>query len=537
MKNNKYLALILVVVVTTLTMGYAKPAPAEKWVVGASANPCMVVDPGVAYQAIQTHLSHQHIFEPLTAYESVLKPDGTVGFLHTPVLATGYKFVDPTHIRFKLRKGVKFQDGQDFSAEDVKYSFDYYKKMPLGGRYRWASLTKLLKEVKVLDPYTVEFVLEKPNIDTMNAINIILIMPKSRGFTKESVQSFQKNPVGTGPYKVKKFVIDQYFELEAWDGYREGVARPKHLTIKYVPEPSSRLAGLETGELDIIDSPATEHLARIEANPKAEIFTFKGGNAIYYLFQYYKPPFDNVKVRQAINYAVDKKAIVDKILEGRAIVTSLPENYGGWLGVVPELKPYPYDPQKAKKFLAEAGYPNGFDMKLMSSNGETLKDAEIAQAIQAYLADVGIKATLQPTELGKRYELYYQGGFEMQTCEWGLASYSPWRTIQWDVLFYPTLIKKYGGAMPEDIAQIKVLFDKLQVMDRSKATDTIKQINRLRHDLAVNLPLYALDDMKAYNKAKMGQWEVVSHEMLWYAHYYDYRSMYPANRKITWEKF
>ncbi len=514
------------------------PTPVEEpRVVGSSRNPCVVTAPGLGALGAGPQCYFIHVWDGLIATESAKQPDGTITSRVVPVLATGYEWLDDTTIRLKLREGVKFQNGEDFTAEDVKYSFDYYKEMPLGGRYEQDEYMHIYNGCRIIDTYTVELTLEEPNLDAMSSLCAFLVLPKSRGWTEESVAAFNKNPVGTGPYKLKAFRVDEYVELEAWEDYRDGVARPKYVTLKYIPEVMTRFAALITHEVDIIQHPGIEHLAEIERDPDLAISVFSGAGHLY-LINRYKPPFDDVRVRQAMNYAIDREAICDKVLEGYS--TPLPNLiHGAWLGAIPEMKPYPYDPEKAKQLLAEAGYPEGFEMVLQCTSGTQVKDLEIAQVIQAYWADVGIKATLGVVEDAARLDNFHTLNFDTQASQWGWASYSPWMVVRWQGLLFTEQTEKYGGveAFPPEIAEIYTLFKEVAgEMDRAKQEELFRQINQLTFDAAVTLPIHAEVMMVPYNKAKMGEWQAVINYHRDHIRFYDYEALYPLDREIVWEE-
>jgi peptide/nickel transport system substrate-binding protein len=512
---------------------------AEHWTVALATNPCISIE-SLAIGETGTDIIWHHIYEPLFQDEVVLERVGTkyVRKLvrHVPKLATGYKWVDTTHLRFTLRKGVKFQNGEDFTAEDVKYTWDFAAKMPFGGRYTQVNVPGLFSSVQIIDPYTVEFTLKAPSPDAFFYLQYMTILPKSRGWSEESVAAFTKNPVGTGPYKIKKFVKDQYWELEAWDGYRDGVARPKYLTIRYIPEPSARLAALLAGEVDIIYPPATEHVPQIEANPNFTVFTIEEAKSYSYLFNYFKPPFNDVRVRQAMNLAVDRKTIVNTLLKGNAKIIATcftpPEVWG-----LPQLEPYPYDPQRARQLLADAGYAKGFTCELQCTSGEEPKDLEVAQAVQSYLADVGIKVNIKPMELATLYNNYFAGTFDMSQSKWGVGSFSVWRIMRWNLLYYDILGKVPGGAMPTSMAKLFDLWTEVaSVTNPAEQLRIYTEVNQIAYDAAANLFMYAVDGQTAYNKAKIGEWEPVQTFYENYVQYWDYRGMYPADREIKLEK-
>jgi peptide/nickel transport system substrate-binding protein len=172
----------------------------------------------------------------------------------------------------------------------------------------------------------------------MEYVQWIVVAPKSRGTDDKPSESFSKQPAGTGYYKIIKWERDKPIELEAWKSFRDGVMRPRYLTVKYIPDPTTRLAALMAGEVDLITGPAAAHLKLIRAHKDLALATLKGGRMIFYACQFLKPPFNDPRVRQALLYAVDRQAIVDKILEGNGII--IPSFlYGPWEGAIPDLKP------------------------------------------------------------------------------------------------------------------------------------------------------------------------------------------------------
>ena len=218
------------------------------------------------------------------------------------------------------------------------------------------------------------------------------MLPKDT-FAKVGAGSFRLNPVGTGPYRFVEWVKDDHVTVEANPAYWGGAPSIKTVVFKIIPDPATRIAALQTGEVDLVYDVPPERAAELRRDSKVRIEAIPGLRILFFAFNTRKPPFDNVRVRQAVNYAVDKRAIINRVLLGygvqRAATTSPPI-----AGYVPDLKPYPYDPEKAKELLREAGFPNGFEFTLAAPRGRYLKDAEIAEAVAGQLAKVGITANL-----------------------------------------------------------------------------------------------------------------------------------------------
>jgi peptide/nickel transport system substrate-binding protein len=189
-----------------------------------------------------------------------------------------------------------------------------------------------------------------------------------------------------------------------------------------VPEPATRVLELLAGTAQIAQTVPIESLGSIESNPKLEVVSLKGSSALAYVINIFKttPPFRDPRVRQAMNYAVDREAIVRSILGGHG--TALPGPlWAGWLGQTDDVKPYAYDPERAKALLREAGYPDGFSFKWSITQGVFVKDSEIAQAVASQLAKVGINATLQPLERARLLAERTEGDFDVTELIWPIA--------------------------------------------------------------------------------------------------------------------
>ena len=315
------------------------------------------------------------------------------GNLMAPSLAESWTVsADQRVYEFKLREGLKFHNGDPFTAEDVKFSFHRTK----GARI----LREKVREVEVADRYRVRFHLHEPFPDFMAFYGTLAtgagwIAPKSY-VERVGVEGFKKQPIGLGPYRFVSHTPGVELIMEAFEGYWRKTPSVKRLVFKSVPEATTRAAMLKRGEVDVaylLDAPQALELKR---DPTLRL-AFSGGIGVFFLdfFDQWDPksPWSDRRVRLAANYAIDRRALSEAETLGASKPTGniIPRNFEFALPI----EPYPYDPVKAKQLLAEAGYPNGFDAGELHqlppyfSMGET---------IMGYLGAVGIKLRMRPME-------------------------------------------------------------------------------------------------------------------------------------------
>jgi len=301
---------------------------------------------------------------------------------------------------FTLRQNVKFHDGTPLTADDVKFSIDSVldpKAIGLLGPARAA-----FKEVEVKDASTVVLHLKQPVVFLPWNFSCAtgsegMILPHTY-FQQVGADAFAKNPLGSGPYKVVKNAIGSAIQLEAVERHwREGVPRFKAVTFLLVPEESTRLAQLRTGEADII-AVSREKVPEVKA---AGFNVFSKLNdqvvAVYMQQQWDPVPVADKRVRLALNLALDKDAIMKFVFAGQGVPVPMYPigSYGVAGGADASLQPYPYDPQKARQLLAEAGYPHGFETKVYSYvTGDLPEIPRLAEAVADYLGKVGVKAKI-----------------------------------------------------------------------------------------------------------------------------------------------
>jgi len=315
-----------------------------------------------------------------------------------PVLAESWTVSeDKLNWTFKLRKGVKFHDGTPFNAEAVKYTFERINDPDLGSPRK--STAKVIKEVKVIDEHTVTLVTSEPFapfLAQLSAYNLAIISPAA---AKEHGKKYGEHPAGTGPFKLDSWTPGEKMVFARNDDYWGPKTYLDKLEVRIVPEDSARVMALLSGDVDAIASVPPIMIEKLAKSKEVEVYQGTGFRTIYIGMNNKVPPFDNLKVRQALTHAIDPQAIVNGVLGGVGTLG------GGFESpVIPgahkNLKPYKYDPALAKKMLAEAGYPDGFKTELYTPTGRYLMDRQVTEAVQAQLKEVGVEAKIQTPDWG-----------------------------------------------------------------------------------------------------------------------------------------
>jgi peptide/nickel transport system substrate-binding protein len=348
-------------------------------------------------------------------------------------LAESYEWVDNKTLEFVLKKGVVFHNGEALTAEDVKFTFDRvitegaieYPEAHTAAR---KGLIAPLESVEVVDDYTVRLHFTAPWPPALQMIVHQQIVPKDY-FEEVGTEGFVEHPVGTGPFKFVEGKLDDQIVMERFSDYYGGAeALPpiglpyvKRVIFKMMPETSTRMAALQAGEVHIVQQVPADMIEVLKADPNVVVKSTPGTRPHWMEMNVYKAPLDNVKVRQALNYAVNAGLIVEKVLGGRGIV--LPGSLSPYNNFAdPTLVPYGYDPDKAKAMLAEAGLKPE-DLSFVVDSTDT--DREEAEAVVGQLQEFGVDASLRIWDYAVVKPLLLGGERMAFVGSWGDSAFDP----------------------------------------------------------------------------------------------------------------
>ncbi len=424
----------LVLLTLILALGVAAPAvaqPAGTLVVGLVAEP-VNLDPAQVTD-LNSNRVGRRIVETLVTF-----PEESTQIV--PGLAESWTVSkDGLRYTFKLRKGVSFHDGTLLDAEAVKFSIDRqinpehpFNKL---GKYPFANFFfGNIKAVEVIDPLTVEFVLKEPRASFLAVLTAGAASIVSPTAVRKYGQDYALTPVGTGPFKYVSWERGQRVVLEKNASYWRFSVKLDRVIYRPIVEDQARLTELLTGALDLIVGTPPDYVGQLEANPKVTLLKQVGAHVWYLGINNQKKPFDDKRVRQALNYAVNKDAIVRDVLKGTGSLSVgpvLPKTWGADGG----LKPYPYDPERAKKLLADAGHPAGFTTTLWVPESGSGMQSPVAMStvIQSNLKAVGVNVSLQTMEWGAYLAKLRSKEQELFALSWMAGNEDP------DMVMYPLL--------------------------------------------------------------------------------------------------
>lgn len=514
---------VIAAAVSTCVLGMAQAqGKADSLTMALAAEPT-AADPHYHKMTANDALS-AHVYDSLVARNAKMEL--------VPGLATAWKNIDDLTWEFKLRSGVKFSNGAPFTAKDVVFTICRTLNNETNVSESYTDFTKRIAEVSTPDDMTViiKTIAPLPLLPAEVARSLPIIWsglapadklqfaPKSKcgvAGVWPTVTDFNsgKAAIGTGPFLLKSYVKGSGIQLERNEAYWG--EKPHWKTVKMVPVPSAgpRLTGLLSGDYDVIENPAARDLGRIKENAKLDFVATPSTRLIFLQPDVGrnpsplvksadgKNPLQDLRVRQAMNMAIDRKAIVQRIMDGMATPAYqfMPDGMFGALPNAPEIK---YDPEGAKKLLAEAGYPNGFEITLSSTNDRYVNDSQVSQAVAQYLARVGIKtnvdamtASIYFPKRAKREFSMPMGGWPSETGE-ASALFQLWVASQDAPKGQGT--SNYGGFSSAEFD--KVYVPASNTVDAATRKAGLEQATRIALDSVALIPLHFESSIWAFRK-------------------------------------
>ena len=384
---RKFAALFAVL---ALCLALAAPAAAEKSIVIGLASDALFMDPSQQDETI-TNTMGRYMYDGLLNNDALGVPRAA--------LAESWTIGDDNLTwTFSLKKGVTFHDGSDFTAEDVAYTVEVCRTSLL------KNFTASIDRVEVVDPYTVKIITKAPTAVLLESLAALRILPKAYR-TKLGETAFNQAPVGTGPYVFVEWVKEDHIAMKANEQYWGGAPKIGKVTFRPISNAATRTAALLTGEVDIIEDVPVRDVDKLKSTEGLSVVDRPSERLIYLHVDSHRPqgpgiigldknPLADLRVRKALSLAINRDSIVKMIMNGNAYATNQMV-LKGRRGYVEDMPAPKYDPEEAKKLLAEAGYPDGFKVYLDAPNGRYPNDGQVAQALASQLTKAGIQIELR----------------------------------------------------------------------------------------------------------------------------------------------
>lgn len=393
MTHRPLLALALTILTAT-----AAPAPG----VGAPAGDTLTVALTAQAPTLDPHMHYEWvgILVSLNMFDSLLHRNARLEY--EPGLAVSWKALNDTVWEFKLREGVTFHNGAVLTAHDVKYSFERALD-PLRGSPHYDNV-RAVRSIRVVSPDTVHLITERPAPLLLERLVYFPIVP-GQHVERVGDEVFGRSaPVGTGPWKLLEVKPGQHIRLEAFDGHWRGKPHFKFLTFRVIPDSAAQVNELKKGGVDIVRHLSAAQIADLRAHPRIRLSSAPILRTHHVQLDMRTAPFDRKAARQAANYAIDRDTIVRTLLagRGRVVPTVVPPAAFGYDETV---RPYAYDPARARTLLAAAGYPGGVSITLHSA---LVESRPVFEALARMLTAAGFKTTLRAWEPGTAWTTFFQ---------------------------------------------------------------------------------------------------------------------------------
>jgi peptide/nickel transport system substrate-binding protein len=433
------------------------------------------LNPYFVNHAVFETLDNQ-ILEPLIRYDYEKR-------VFEPVVAESWSIEEKGRTWvFRIRDNVRFHDGSPLTAEDVKYSFDAVAKEK--SAFRQKALIAMIDKVTVRDKRTVAVDCRDPVPGLLSYIQSRPPIMSRTVADKLGFDDAHKKMIGTGPYRFVEYSRDERLVMEKNSDYWGAKAKIDRIVYRPIPDSTARVTALRAGQVDAIAQVPAFDVGKLEGAADIRLHTTRSARIHFLFMNPIVPPLEKKQVRQAIHSAIDLDTILKTVLEGRAYRLSQLAGPTQVISYDPDLKPVPYNPERARKLLAEAGYPNGVDIDFYdyaSSN----EYRPLAQAMAEQLRQVGVRLNVKPTESGAFRRMWFNSEMPMYLVSWGNQGEDSSGFLQ--AYFRSGRDTRSKHKMPE----VDALFDQQEVeLDPKKRNGLNRQLMRLLQEESPAVPLY-----------------------------------------------
>ncbi len=502
-----FISLVLLAALLSLSASAAGPTPAQaqerarakEVIVAFAAEPRTLLPNTIVDWTTNDQVEH--------IYDRLVDRDPK-DYKPAPMLATGWKIINDTTWEFTLRQGVKFHNGEPFTATSVKATMDYIKDP--ANKTHYLPLWAQVKEVQVVSDYLVRLITERPwpgLIDRMASTAFLPMPPKA--LKEQGVQALLAKPIGTGPFKFVQWARDEKLVLEKNPDYWQGAPDLTRVTFRFIPEFSARLAALLAGEIDIMKDVPPHAVEMLDRSGKAKVRSTVSSRINYLALVNLKPgPMQDLRVRKAIHHAVNVDELIQQVLKGRASkmcgpLAPLNVDYS------PKGQCIKHDPAQAQALFKEAGIdPTKLQLALDTPSGRYPLDRDVSLAVAAQLQRVGIKVSVVINEWGTHLDkIKNRTTGDMFFLGWG-PSLDAQNVIE--SLFQGNqTYSSYGGnkAIEAKIAQA------VTIMDPKKRLEAWAELQQMVHDEVPWVFLWQQHDL--YGVANWIDWRPRADEKVW----------------------
>lgn len=496
--------------VAALALASAAPAAAQNLTIGIGGSPTSL-DPHF-YNASPNISLTQHIFDRLVEQDARAR-------LH-PMLAESWKAVSETVWEFKLRPGVKWHDGRDFTAEDVAFTIARVPNVP-NSPATFAGFVRAIQRVEIVDPLTIRFHTPAPHplLPVDLASFQIVSRHAGEGAATEDYNS-GKAAIGTGPYRLSSYRAGDRTEFVRNENYWRGPEPWARVSYRFMGNDASRTAALLAGDVDMIDQVPSNDLARMKREPRVTVSEIQGLRLIYLVPDYSrgegqppvfvtdndgKPlprnPFGDARVRRALSIAINRDALAERVMEGTAKPAGqwLPE---GVFGYNPEVRVPPFDADGAKRLLAEAGFPNGFRATITTPNDRYPNDSRTAQAVAQMWTRIGVRTEVDAIPWASYSARAARQEFNMRLVGWG-SSTGEASYMLVNIFGTYDRDKRWGSANNSRISdrELDALTERASsILDDEKREAAQREAVKMATDRTLVIPLFQLVNSWALRK-------------------------------------